>query len=60
MPILEDYKCKYCKTIFEYRKFYGDDFPKNPICPKCGSTNTKRRMTLGNIILPDHMKSINN
>ena len=53
----DDYICKDCKVIFEYYKPYGEDFPKNPPCSECGSTNTKRKMTLGNIVIPDHMKA---
>ena len=58
MPIFEDYFCNDCNKTFEYAKYYGEPFPINPNCEKCGSTNTKRKMTLGNIVIPDYMKSL--
>ena len=57
MPILEDYVCLSCNKVFEYKKFYGEDFPENPKCPLCGKTKTKRKMTLGNVVIPDYMRS---
>jgi len=57
MPILEDYICNNCNKVFEFKKYYGEDFPENPECSICGGTNTKRKMTLGNIVIPDYMKS---
>jgi len=37
-----DYSCNTCKEIFEYKKNFGENFPKNPECPNCGSVNTDR------------------
>ena len=59
MPIREDYYCKICNEVFEYNKYYGEEFPKNPKCPKCGKNNTKRKVTIGNIVIPDYMRSTN-
>ena len=58
MPMLEDYYCNTCQLTFEYKKFYGEEFPKNPECPKCKGTGTRRKMTI-NIVIPDYMKSVN-
>jgi putative FmdB family regulatory protein len=58
MPIFEDYFCHKCKKTFEYAKYFGEPFPENPKCPICGQDDTKRKITLGNIIVPDYMKSL--
>lgn len=37
-----DYHCATCDTIFEFKKEYGEDFPKHPECPECSSIKTER------------------
>lgn len=37
-----DYHCASCDTIFEFKKEYGQDFPKHPECPHCQSIKTER------------------
>jgi uncharacterized C2H2 Zn-finger protein len=58
MPNYADYLCKTCNELFEYEKEYGVDFPQDPPCPKCGAQNTRRK-SWASLIVPDHMKAVN-
>lgn len=43
MPLRKDYICLDCNEVFEYAKDMGSgEFPDNPPCTKCESTNTKK------------------
>lgn len=46
-----DYQCKDCKTVQEYKKELGGVFPGDGelACPNCGSKNTAR--VWGNIVI---------
>ena len=44
MSTIEKYYCRDCKVLFDYFKPRGEDFPKNPVCSVCGSTNTVRNI----------------
>lgn len=63
MAIYEDYKCNDCNTVFVFAKVWNDsmrayeDFPESAPCKNCGSTNTKRCITIGGIHIPAHMKA---
>ena len=58
--MIDDYYCNNCEEVFEYRKPYGKDWPKNPTCPKCKKNKTKRQMTKKALHVPEHMKSAYN
>lgn len=60
MALRADYYCNDCKELFEYHKEFGVDYPLTPECPKCAKTNTRRKFGVAGMIVPDHMKSINN
>ena len=60
MKITDDYLCLNCNEVFEYEKPYGEVFPQNPECPLCHFTTTKRKIGGHSIIIPDHMRSVNN
>ena len=44
--IISDYTCLSCNHIFEVsKKKVLDEWPKNVVCPNCGSTETQRKFT---------------
>jgi predicted nucleic acid-binding Zn ribbon protein len=54
--MFEDYKCIECEHITEYKKPYGEDFPTEVKCEKCGKTS-KRVFGKAKIIIPEHMRA---
>ena len=56
--MIADYTCADCNHTFEYKKPYGEEFPKKLKCENCESMNTKKLLN-ANIIVPDDFKSVN-
>ena len=44
------YQCNDCKKKFDMKISMNDDVPKTPICPKCGSNDTKRLWNVPEIV----------
>lgn len=51
----DDYICVNCGEIESYDKPYGEEFPKQLTCKKCGGV--AKRSLAKNIVIPEHMRS---
>jgi hypothetical protein len=55
---ISDFRCNSCGKVFEYDKVSGNDnFPENPECVFCKSTDTTR-IWKNHISIPQSFKAV--